>query len=694
MNYSKQWQSRVEWLQSVLDSWLERARMKDQLFTVIVAIVIGVTCGYAAVLFRMLIESSQHFVWGQPHLDTEVIQQTARWKVLVLPAIGGLIAGPLIYFLSRESRGHGVPEVIEAVGVKKGMIRGRVALVKAFSSAATIVTGGSAGREGPIIQIGAALGSKIGKTLHVSVRDMRTFVGCGAAAGIAATFNAPIAGALFAIEIIIGELGVAHFSPIVISSVLATVISRHHFGDNPVFEVPEYSLVNGMELGPYALLGVLCALVSVLFIQALYRTEDLFEKLGSRSLVWSAGLGGLLLGGMGLMLPHVYGDGYSTINLALTSQLSWGLLAGLIFAKIIATSLTLGSGGSGGVFAPSLFVGAMVGGFVGQLVEAVHGTSAGGAGGYALVGMGGLVAGTTRAPITAILIIFEITNSYTIILPLMTVCIISTLLSMKVHKESIYSMKLVRRGTTLFKGQSLDVLKSFTVASLIRSDTETVDPGATVNTFIDRMLESDKSHFYVVDKMGRFAGMISHTELRKVMINREQLQFVLLAEDLANEGLPVCTPEDSLSTALKLLEKANLTELPVVIDKIGQVLCGYLSYADVIALYNEELIKRDTADTVASRFTHLSGSQLVRLADTMYMTEWDPPPDFENKTLIELQLPGKYEVHVALIKRHLVQTDGQEKVEAMIPHSEFRITEKDRLLIYGEEAKIKAMQKL
>ncbi|MBW1806235.1 MAG: chloride channel protein, partial [Deltaproteobacteria bacterium] len=317
------------------------------------AAIVGLIAGFGAIGFRYLIDFIQSVSYGSAGNLLELVQSVPWYLRIAVPALGGLIVGVLIYFLAREAKGHGVPEVMEAVTLKRGVIRKRVVIVKSLVSAISIGTGGSVGREGPIVQIGSAIGSTVGQLLKVSADRIRTLVGCGAAAGIAATFNAPIAGSMFALEIILGDFGLATFSPIVISAVTATAVSRHFLGDVPAFIVPAYELVSAWELPLYVILGILCALMAVAFTQLLYRAEDLFEGVRVPEYL-KAAIGGVILGGMGLLFPHVLGVGYPAMDLALMQKLSLWTMFLLVVFKILATSITIGSGGSGGVFAPSL----------------------------------------------------------------------------------------------------------------------------------------------------------------------------------------------------------------------------------------------------------------------------------------------------------------------------------------------------
>ena len=416
-----------------------------------------------------------------------ITQQWGNAYVVIIPAIGGLIVGPLIYFFAREAKGHGVPEVMEAVALKGGRIRPVVAVVKSLASSITIGSGGSVGREGPIVQIGSALGSSLGQKLGLSDDRIRNLVACGAAGGIAATFNAPIAGVVFALEIILGEFSVRYFSSVVVSAVTASVIGRAVFGDVPAFNIPfEYGISSIWEFAFYPILGVAAALVGVAFVRLLYWSEDVFEKWKAVPEWVQPMIGGLLLGGIALAypsitgiswerMPQIYNVGYDVIESALASQLTLGVVLVLLVLKMVATSLTLGSGGSGGVFAPGLFMGAMFGVAFEITVSNIFPGIAAPAGAYALVGMGAVFAATAHAPLTAVLILFELTGDYQIMLPLMLTVVIATLVSQKLLKgESIYSLKLTRRGVHLQRGRDVDVLQGVLVNEVMTRDLNTI----------------------------------------------------------------------------------------------------------------------------------------------------------------------------------------------------------------------------
>lgn len=315
---------------------------------ILLAVIVGILAGLASILFKFMIHFVQNLFWRTPSILSAV--ETQPWYMTILiPALGGLLVGPLIYYGAREAKGHGVPEIMESLVFRGGRIRNQVAVIKALASSICIGSGGSSGREGPIVQISSSLASTIGQLFRVKERGMRTLVAAGAGAGIGATFNAPVAGALFAVEVILGEFGVFAFSPIIVASVMATLTSRFITGDFSAFTVPKYTLISIWEIGPYILLGIISGIVAILFIEILNFFEDKFDNLRLHPIIKPA-LGGLLVGALGLGLPQVFGVSYETMDAGLTGQLGVFIAIVLVFAKILSTSLTLGSGGSGGGF--------------------------------------------------------------------------------------------------------------------------------------------------------------------------------------------------------------------------------------------------------------------------------------------------------------------------------------------------------
>ena len=581
--------------QSALKSQIPNSTLRSFLadehtIMVLLGIIVGVVGGYGAVGFRYLINFIQSIAYGSSAELLDVIQSIPWYVRIAIPAIGGLIVGPIVYFFAREAKGHGVPEVMYAVALKQGIIRKRIVFIKALVSAICIGTGGSVGREGPIVQIGSAVGSAMGQLFNVSANRIRTMVGCGAAAGIAATFNAPMAGSLFAIEIILGEFEIASFSPIVISAVSATAVSRHYLGDIPAFILPEYILHSSLEFPLYAILGILCALVAVGFTLFLYRAEDAWDSIKFPEYL-KAVIGGLMMGTMGLIFPQVLGVGYGAIDLALMIKLSWWFMALLVLCKILATSITIGSGGSGGIFAPSLFMGAMTGGTFGAVVHYFFPSVAVSPGAYAVVGMGAVVAATTHGPLQAILIIFEMTGNYKVILPLMITCIISCLIARRLCGESIYTFKLIRRGINIRGGKEINILSSMYVKNVMYHTVEIIPETLRLQEFAKGLPESRSNNFVVVNDKEEITGVLTFLDYYDDLFNGK-LDDQMVVRDIMTSDVVTVSIEDNLGTALEKITAGDFSILPVVSADNPLKMLGILTRRDILEAYDQAVIKK------------------------------------------------------------------------------------------------------
>ncbi len=574
---------------------IKKIKSSEYLYVSLLALIIGVLAGSAGIAFKYMIKGFQWLFYGNAGALSHVISSLPWYRTLFIPALGGAIIGPLIYFLAREAKGHGVPEVMSAVALKGGVIQKRVGAVKAFASSIAIGSGASVGSEGPIVGIGSAIGSGIGQYLKFSGARMKSLVGCGAAAGIAAIFNAPIAGVMFAIEIIIGDIAFTTFSPLVISAVTATVISRAWWGDVPVFQVPAYELVSPLEIPAYIILGLIAAAVAVSFTKTLYATEDFFDEKVKIPEYVKPVIGGLLIGMIGLFAPHVQGVGYEIIDLALLGELPFLLLFVLVFLKVAATSLSLGSGSSGGVFAPSLFIGAATGGAFGKIAHSIVPTLSATSGAYALVGMGAVVAGATHAPITAIMIIFEMTSDYHIILPLMIACITSTVFASYLSKESIYTTKLVRQGINLEAGKEVNILKSILVKNAMAKGAQTIPENMTLGKFSQFLKKTKHSNFPIVDKEGLLSGIISFQDFKEAVFE-SGLEDLIVINELATHKVITITAEENLDAALQKIGSRNIEQIPVVSKENPKKIVGMLSRRDIISAYNKGLLEHRFKD--------------------------------------------------------------------------------------------------
>lgn len=639
----------------------------------LLACIIGIAAGLASILFKIMINFFQDLFWRSSTIISSVSSQPWYWTILI-PAAGGLLISPIIYYGAKEAKGHGVPEIMEALVLRGGRIRNRVAAIKAIASSICIGSGGSTGREGPIVQISASLASSLSQFFRIKEKGIRTLVAAGAGAGIGATFNAPIAGALFAVEVILGDFGIFAFSPIIVASVMATLTSRFIIGDFAAFTVPKYTLISIWEIGPYILLGIISGLIAILFIETLYFLEERFDKLRFHPLIKPV-LGGLLVGVTGLGLPQIFGVSYEAMDACLQNQLGFWVAFLLVFAKILSTSLTLGSGGSGGIFAPSLFMGAMTGNLVGSIFHSAFPDSISSPGAFSLVGMGAVVAAATHAPITAIVIIFELTDDYKIILPLMLSCIIASFLTVGIHKESIYTMKLKRRGILFKKGQDINIMKSLKVKDFISQDHQVFLNTERVGRIINLAIGGKHHFFQIIDSENNYVGCFSLNQLKNIMLEKDILDAFVIAQDLAVPGIYI-QYNDNLEKAMKIFGSADVEEIAVIKEK---KFSGVIKRKDVIEAYNHEIIKREAASGLIKKFEFADLSRAREIGAGYKIMEIEAPPIFWGKTLKQLNLKALYRIDVLLIKRkYPPQT-------ITIPSADETIKQGDLLIIAGLE---------
>ncbi len=644
---------------------------KEHIQLTFLAVFVGLFAGLASVLFRLLIGFFQNLFWRSDSTISAAASQPWFLTVLI-PAAGGLLIGPLIYFGAREAKGHGVPEIMEALIMRGGRIRNRVAAVKALASSICIGSGGSTGREGPIVQISASLASTLGQVFRVNERGMRILVAAGAGAGIGATFNAPIAGTLFAVEVILGEFAVYSFSPIIVASVMATLVSRRLAGDFSAFVVPKYTLISFWEIGPYVLLGIISGLVAIAFIKILYFLEDKFDVMKIHPAVKPA-LGGVLVGFIGLKLPQVFGISYETMDAGLQSQLGFWMAFLLVFAKILSTSFTLGSGGSGGIFAPSLFMGAMTGGMVGSFFHRAFPGVISQPGAFSLVGMGAVVAAATHAPITAIVIIFELTAEYKIILPLMLSCIIASLLTVGLNKDSIYTAKLRRRGILFKEGRDVNMLRSLGVKDFISQDSITFRNSDEVGRIIEEAIGSKHHAFQIVDSENNYVGCFALNQLKKLLLQKDVVSSLVIADDLAVPGISL-DEEDTLEKAMRIFGREDVAEIAVLRE--GKYI-GVIKRKDVIEAYNHEVLRREAAAGLIQKIKFSPLTKAADIAPGYQIMEIAAPPAFWDKNLGDLGLKAKYRVDVLIIKRRYPPQT------LTIPRAEDVIKKGDQLVIAG-----------
>ena len=521
------------------------------------AVIVGLVGGLAAVGFHYLID----------FLHEEVFGRVAEWSDGLGPfkfmpgiVVGAILVGPLVTRAASEARGHGVPEVIEAVNRRGGRIRTRVASVKALASALTISSGGSAGREGPIVQIGSALGSALARSFRMSDRRRSTFVAAGAAAGIAAIFNAPLAGVFFALEVILRSFTARGFSTVVISAVTANAVWRVLVGDESVLSAEVHKLIHPTELLLYLVLGVVAAVVAVGFVKLLYFVEDQFELLPVLADLRPA-IGAVAVGLMGAISIELLGSGLSGIDKALAGEFAFRFLLLLLVGKMLATALTLGSGGSGGIFSPSLFIGALLGSAYGEIVNQIFPDSTAPAGAYAVVGMAAVFAAAAQAPMSSIFIVFEMTNDFGLIMPLMAACAASTVAYTAIKKDSIYEVKLRRKDALRVVTESADHLMSQVPLVGAAEAKYAASPKTTSLKYAIELMKRGREEMLLVVSADRALQGVVY--LRDAQTQIEEFSDGKVG-DILRDDHPVAHPGSTLEEGMQMLENSNTDVLPVL----------------------------------------------------------------------------------------------------------------------------------
>ncbi|MCH8824221.1 MAG: chloride channel protein [Planctomycetes bacterium] len=575
-------------------------------YLIFLAAVIGTLTAFVALAFMATI----HYL---EDTADNLSQEAMKWMIPLVPMGGALLAGIIVYYLANEARGHGVPEVMHAIHRNKSRIKLRVAIAKWLSAICTIGSGGSAGAEGPIVQIGSSVGSKFGQLLKINPQNTATLLGCGAAAGIASVFNAPIAGIFFVLEILLRDFSLRTFTPIVIASVFSAVVTQSMLGESPAlfavaadFNVGAFTAI---EIPNYLLLGVVCGLIAMAFIKSLYWTEDLYDKFKLHPILKPV-TGAALLGLMGfiyvlmkkgdLEIPPFFSNGYPVIRELLgheyyaSDQASAVFLAiiALCGLKILATCLTIGSGGSGGVFAPSLLLGAGVGGAFGVLVDALDWFTHANPAHYALVGMAAVVAATTHAPLTAILIVYEITGSYQIILPVMLAAVFSTIVSQLISRKSIYTLKLARRGVRIGAMSDLTILRRLSVEDVPNAMVSPVivHSNDSAQHLLDLSKQQSVSDFVVVDEQDHYVGLVTAADLKEALLYSEAIPL-LQVNELQRVDLPTVTADETLDRVLDKFSRYDVNSLAVLEDNGEGLVRGLITRDRLMQKYQQELDK-------------------------------------------------------------------------------------------------------
>ncbi len=574
-----------------LDNILLQLNLNQDLPFLFVAVFVGVTTGYVAVIFHDAIKLLSNFFFGGLEVFGTSFLIEGYWGLLLplIPALGGLLVGLYNANIVKTRPGHGLASVIKAVAQNEGTLPRRLWLHRTITSVLSIGTGGGGGREAPIAQVGAALGSSVAQALKFSPDRKRTLLGCGAAAGLASVFNAPIGGVMFAIEVILGDFSVRTFSPIVIAAVIGTVVSRSYLGNSPTFLVPEYSLVSNTELLFYFVLGVLAGLSAVMFIKIYYRIEESFQEIEKKSNipVWAMpAIGGLLTGLICMWLPGLYGYSYEVIDNAVRGSESWLNMVGVYFLKPVVAGLSVGSGGSGGMFAPAMKMGAMLGGMFGNLVHALFPGMTATSGAYALVGMGAVTAGIIRAPLTVILILFEVTGEYEIVLPIMFAAVTSALIARITYDYSMETYVLEKEGVRVGYGIALSVAENISVLDIMKTSYVRFRDVTRSEKIIDVFHNTPESNFLVTTEDDEFVGIIRLEEMSLLL--KEGPFNGLIAGDIVKKDVPRLYDTSKLDEALKLFELTDYDIIPVLSRRSDKLL-GVVRQEQAFSYYRKQM---------------------------------------------------------------------------------------------------------
>ncbi|MFQ5432464.1 MAG: chloride channel protein [Nitrospinota bacterium] len=576
------------YLEDSVEAFLRILR-QEHIFMVGVASVTGFLVGMSAVGFKWFIFVFYDFFYNRAlSIDFDSWSITLLWIPVIL-AGAGLLVGILDFYFNKNLGDASVAEAMKWAAVDQGRVPSRVMWHRTVTSVLTIGSGGSGGREGPIVQIGSAIGSWVGRRIRASSERIRLMTGCGAAAAIAAAFNAPLGGIIFSIELILGDFNIKVFSPLIFSSVIATVTARYMEGDVPVFDLPTYSMVSPYEIIFFMVVGLVGGLLAVLFYKTYFISHDVMGKIKIHRILLPA-LGGLMVGVIGIFFPDILGNGYDSMDKVLTGQMAWSLALMLVFAKLIATGITLGSEGSGGMFAPALFIGTMAGGVIGAGLHFLFPHLTGSSGVYALVGMGAVMSASAHMPLTMILMVFELTNNYEVIAPIMVACISATFIYSYFLPNSIYAEKLRRRGITIWSGRESTVMSGIKVKDVMTKDFETIPENLPFKKIRSLISRSKELYFPTVDEKGRMTGILTVQDIREFMFE-SGLEDIVVAKELATEKVIMLFQDENLNDALEKFDIKDLDELPVVSRSNDRKILGVLRRKELLVAYKRAILK-------------------------------------------------------------------------------------------------------
>ncbi len=674
-----------------LQAYFDKLNLPEYTFFSIFAILTGAAAGIAAVLFHESIDFFKELFFGYSLSYFMIIGSEA---VILIPVLGMLIQAIMIKSSPETAKQKGVYDVIKAVALKNGYIPFKTTIFHFLAPAICIGSGGTVGPEGPAAQIGGGVASKIGVLFGLTEERRRMFTTAGAGAAIAAVFNTPLGGVFFALEIILlNDFQSPTFSALILASVTASVISRIFLGNQPTFIFHHESFSDYNQLIYFLILGILAGFVSVLYI----KYSDNLERFLKRKILakypqWIVmALVGGIVGLSGYFFSDIFGIGYDAINKILAQNLTWKIVLILFLLKFALVPLILHSGGFGGLFAPSLFMGATLGYLFAFFFNSYFDLGLDETL-FVLVSMGALLGGINSIPISSIMIIFEMTRDYTIILPLMLSIIISTTIVQLIMKGSVHLKHLEQLGLKLRAGREINLLAHLKVKDIMTPDIVLIPGNSPLSKIVSKLIENKHTVFYVTNNNGEIIGQITERELRPIISEYETLRGMLIAQDIANPNVRFVHPDDTLDKVLNYFDMENVEEFPVVSAKNKTDILGTISRQAIIKAYNKETLKYNLAEGMARQLQIIDSNKETKVADGYSIIEKTALPEFVGKTLAQLKLRNKYGLEVLMIKKAKSQFSDETRILA--PDPNYIINEGDSLVLFGSDEAIEKVKNL
>ena len=652
-----------------------------------ISILIGILVGLGATLFHDAIDYFNEIFFSK---SAQGFFSMGTAFVILIPAVGMLVQALMIVSAPKTAKHKGIPDVIKSVALRGGFIPLRTTLFHVIAPIICISTGGTVGPEGPAAQLGGGIGSKLSSLLRISEERVRIYTAAGAGAAIAAVFNAPLGGVFFALEIILlNDFHAPTFSALILATVSASAVSRLLLGNESVFHF-HIEKLNYSYLYLYAVLGLFAGIISFLFIRYTGWTHNFFKnRIYTKKIPqWAVMVFvGLMVGVSGYFFKEIFGIGYNAINEILKSSLAWQIVLILLVLKFVLVPLILNSGGFGGLFAPSLFMGACFGFLFAFFFNTVGGLQLDTTK-FILVGMGAMLGGANTIPISAILIIFEMTQDYTFILPLMLAVIISTMFVQIALKGSVQVKHLEAEGFRISEGRETNILRTIAVSDVELEKIDLVNEEMPLTELIVKLVSSPNSSFYTTNTNGELSGIITENELRPIITEYEIVKNILVARDIANPSITVIKTNDYLDYVLNLFGKLNLDQFPVVDSEDHSKILGAVTRQKVISIYNRETLKENLATGLAKELKTIDKSTPTTVAAGYSIMEVDLPDSFLGKSLAELKLRNNYGLEVLMIKHLKDFLENKVESEIVTPDPHYKLKLSDRLVVFGEDKKL------